>query len=89
MRARGEGLREAPELHALYSVKTLARVGNVSARVLAHLLRSKGVTLYRGGGAAYVAIPEIQRKVPALYDSLRIVERSARRASRQPLREDA
>jgi hypothetical protein len=89
MRARGERLREAPELYALYSVQTLARIGNVSARVLAHLLRSKGVTVYRGGGAAYVALPEIQRKFPSLYDSLRMVERSARGASRRPLREDA
>jgi hypothetical protein len=89
MRARGEGLREASELLALYSVKALARIGNVSARLLAGLLRSNGVTLYRGGGAAYVALPEIQRKLPSLYESCLKVERSARRASRRPLREDA
>jgi len=57
-----------------YAVAELARVGNVPVYRLVRLLRSNGVTLLHSGRALYVPLDEIQRKIPPLWKSIRIME---------------
>jgi hypothetical protein len=80
MRPPREALRDAPEVQALYSVGRLARVGNVDKDMLRRLLRSNGVTLYRGGRVFYVTLAEIQEKIPPLFQSLCLAEQLRRGA---------
>jgi hypothetical protein len=63
------------DVHAVYSVATLARLGNVTRHRLRRLLESNGVILIRGGRAVFVSLSEIQRKIPPLWESLCLVAR--------------
>jgi hypothetical protein len=82
MGSHQQGLREPPELRAVYSVGKLARIGNVNADLLRRLLRSNGVALLRGGRSFYVALSDIQEKIPPLWESLCLTEEIRRAGGR-------
>jgi hypothetical protein len=61
-------------VQALYSIAALARAGNVDAHLLRRVLRANQLELLRNGRTLYVPLSEIQRKIPALWESLRAAE---------------
>lgn len=78
MRAREDNLANGLRVQALYSVGALARLANVSTDLLRRILRANGVTLVRGGRVLSVPLAELQRKIPALWESLCLCEQLRR-----------
>jgi hypothetical protein len=77
------------EVQAVYSLAALARFARVSRHALRRILRSSGVVLLNGGRSLFVPLSEIERKIPPLWESIRLAERtrcSARRSDRGPSR---
>jgi hypothetical protein len=88
MRPRQEGRRTSLEVRALYSLGELTRAAHVDIDRIRRLLRANGVRFVRAGRALLVPLSEIERKIPALWDSLLAAERLRRaadgRGSRTP-----
>ncbi len=62
------------ELRALYTVKALAEIAGVSPRVLRRLLGRHRVRFLMQGRARFVALSELRRAVPVLWESLVALE---------------
>ena len=70
-----KGSQRAPlEVQALYSLGTLARIGNVTKGILRRVLLANGVELVRAGRALFVPLCEVERRIPALWKSLCLAE---------------
>jgi hypothetical protein len=67
-----------PELRCVYSIAELARMGNISVRLMRRLLRASGVSFLRSKRLLYVPVGEIRRVVPALWENICIAERVRR-----------
>lgn len=78
MREGQEDLMEALEAEAIYSVGTLARIGNISAGRMRRVLRSNGVKMMRVGRVLAVSLADVKKKIPPLWDSLLLIERLRR-----------
>jgi hypothetical protein len=72
MSEREQPLALAPG--AIYSVGSLARVGNVSTDRLRRLLRANGIELLRVGRVLAVSLVDLRTKLPSLWDSLVLME---------------
>jgi hypothetical protein len=84
MRIQDQGLAGALEAEAIYSVGTLARIGNVSADRMRRLLRSNGVKMVRIGRVLAVSLADVKRRIPPLWDSLCLIERLRRGLESSP-----
>ncbi len=60
-------------LSALYTVAALARASGVERRRLLRVLEAAGVKFLRCGRYSLVALSELERKVPVLWDSIKAV----------------
>jgi hypothetical protein len=70
---------ESLPIQALYPVSELARAMGVSHHRLQTLLKASEVCVLRAGRSLYVALTELEEKVPTLWESLKAAE-SLRRA---------
>jgi hypothetical protein len=65
----------------LYSIGTLARLSGVTRHVMLRLLRESRVRFMRAGRAIYVPMTELQKKLPAFWETMKTLlkEEAARR----------
>ncbi|HEY5240241.1 MAG TPA: hypothetical protein VIJ22_02200 [Polyangiaceae bacterium] len=74
MRAPLETRPSPLDVRAFYKIAELARVGGVSTYRLLRLLRRNDVHFLRVGRAYLVSMAEIRRKIPPLWEGLRLAE---------------
>jgi len=66
-------------LPALFTVRALAELANVTEEPIGAVLREGGVRRVRAGRRMLVPLAEIQKKLPVIFDSLQLLV-SRRRA---------
>ena len=65
---------EPLSVQALYTLAQLVRfTRNTSIHALRRVLRANGVVFVRAGRTIYVPLSEIEKKIPALWESLKAV----------------
>jgi hypothetical protein len=74
MRGAQENRVAALDVRAFYKIAELARVGGVSTYRLLRLLRRNDVQFLRVGRAYLVSLSEIRRKIPPLWEGLKLGE---------------
>ena len=70
MRRRADRASVLP-VRALYGVPELAEAAGISRFVLYRMLKNKGCVLERSGRAVSVTLDEIEKKWPALWESVK------------------
>jgi hypothetical protein len=74
MRSRIDSLPLPLEVRAFYSIPALARAANVTTYTLRRLFVANHIRVMHSGRAVFVPLSEIQRKIPALWGSLKAAE---------------
>jgi hypothetical protein len=67
------------KLPVLYTVRTLARLGNVSQPMSTQQLRERGGRRVNADRRVMIPMAEIERKIPLLFQSLQLVTSMRRR----------
>jgi hypothetical protein len=65
-------MKTEAKLPVLCTVRTLAKLGNVSRHMVSQLLRAFGVRRVIYGRRVLVPMAEIKKKIPLLYESLQL-----------------
>jgi hypothetical protein len=56
----------------MYSLAELAHTCGVERRVLQTVLEREGIEIIGGGKLSYVSLAEIERKLPTLFEGIRV-----------------
>ena len=72
-------MKTEARLPVLCTVRTLAKLGNVSRHMVSRLLRAFGVRRVIDGRRVLIPMAEIEKKIPLLYESLRLSAAGRRR----------